>query len=257
MNGPRRQSSKYLVLKGVSGVHKARLMKRVGLGVVAIIPAAGKSTRFGHRDKLLANLIDKPVIVHTIQALGATALVQEIVLVVNREWQDLYTEIVERSCVGLAVKVTTGGETRQASVHRGLRVVGNDGDLVLIHDGARPLVTSNCIERVVNAARKYGAASAGIHPCDIVKLDDGNGFVTATVSRDRAWLAQTPQAFRIEVLKRAHEAALQASFEAEDDAALVERMGCRVKIVSGDERNMKLTTPYDLQIIERFLLGVK
>jgi 2-C-methyl-D-erythritol 4-phosphate cytidylyltransferase len=145
--------------------------------------------------------------------------------------------------------VVLGGDRRRDSVRAGLVALA-DCDLVLVHDGARPLVTPELIETVLTAAAETGAALCAVPVTDTVKRADAAGLVESTVSREHLWLAQTPQAFRCDILLRAHEE-LEGDFT--DDAAMVETLDLPIRIVMGSARNLKITTPEDLDLAEAML----
>jgi 2-C-methyl-D-erythritol 4-phosphate cytidylyltransferase len=215
--------------------------------VGAVIVAAGRSTRMAGVDKLTAPLAGRPLVAHCIAVFAAHEEIDDIVVVVSESNQDAIEAILLEE--GLPVRVVLGGERRRDSVRAGLGVLPRC-DYVLIHDAARPLVTPALIDAALAGAREYGAALCAIPVSDTVKLADDNGEVAATLDRSGLWLAQTPQAFRLELLLRAHAADQE---DATDDAALVENLGLPVKLVPGASRNIKVTTPADLVIAEALL----
>lgn len=219
-------------------------------GTSAIIPAAGKGRRFGKDfNKVFAEAAGKPIIAHTLAVFQASPSIDEIILVTGTEDLALCREIVERFGFDKVSAVVEGGERRQESVRNGLLHTRPESELIVIHDGARPLVTEEIIRDSVSAARLYGAAIAASPVTDTVKSVDADTFVAATLNRDELYAVQTPQTFRREVILEAHEKALMANVDATDDAALVELMGGKVKITPGSPENIKVTQPRDLDYV--------
>lgn len=217
-------------------------------GASAIIVAAGAGTRFGEM-KQFAYLRAKPVLEWTLEKFQAHEGVDAIVLVLPDE-QDLkhyrmrYAKIVE---------IVRGGEKRQDSVWQGFRTLAPSApEVVLVHDGARPLVGAELIGRVIAAARADGAAVPVLPIEDTIK-EVREGRVAATVDRTLLVRAQTPQGFRFDVLTKALDAARRDRFTGTDEASLVERLGLTVTAVAGDPRNIKITTPVDIPIAEALL----
>lgn len=217
-------------------------------GASAIIVAAGAGTRFGEM-KQFAYLRAKPVLEWTLEKFQAHEGVDAIVLVLPDE-QDLkhyrmrYAKIVE---------IVRGGEKRQDSVWQGFRTLApSTPEVVLVHDGARPLVSAELISRVIAAARADGAAVPVLPIEDTIK-EVREGRVAATVDRTLLVRAQTPQGFRFDVLTKALDAARRDRFTGTDEASLVERIGLTVAAVAGDPRNIKITTPVDIPIAEALL----
>jgi len=217
-------------------------------GVSAIIVAAGSGTRFGE-PKQFAYLRAKPVLEWTLERFQAHPGVGALVLVLPDE-NDLkhyrlrYPKIVD---------IVRGGERRQDSVWQGFRILSAAGpEIVLVHDGARPLVPAELITRVIEAARAGGAAVPVLAVEDTLK-EVRDGTVGVTVDRTNLFRAQTPQGFRYDVLKKALDAARHDRFFGTDEAALVERIGLPVTAVAGDPRNIKITTPVDIPLAEALL----
>jgi 2-C-methyl-D-erythritol 4-phosphate cytidylyltransferase len=213
----------------------------------AVIVAAGRSTRMGGIDKLMAPLAGRPVVAHSIAAFVAHEAIDEVVVVVSESNEDAVEALLEEE--GLDARVVLGGERRRDSVRHGLGAL-HRCEYVLVHDAARPLVTPALIDAALHAAREFGAALCAVPVTDTVKLGDERHEVQATLDREGLWLAQTPQAFRLELLLRAHAA---HEDDATDDASLVEELGVPVHLVPGASRNIKVTTPADLVIAEALL----
>ena len=216
----------------------------------AVIVAAGNASRMGGIDKVMEPLDGQPLVMHAVKAFHDCDAIREIVVVTR---QDLIVPIMSL-CAGLEkVKaVVAGGSDRPGSVHNGLNALSNKVKLAAIHDGARPLISWQVIDRVVRAANTYGAAAPGIPVKDTIKTVTG-GVVTGTPERKLLQAVQTPQVFDFDLLRGALKKAADDGAEITDDCSAVERLGFRVKIVEGDERNLKVTTPMDLRIAKMLL----
>lgn len=218
----------------------------------AVIVAAGTASRMGGIDKMMEPLCGEPIILRSVRAFQECEAVKEIV-VVTRE--DLIVPIMNL-CAGMdKVKaVVKGGESRQESVHLGMNALSAGVKLVAVHDGARPLVSQAIIDRTIRAARTYSAAAPGIPVKDTIKTVQG-GVVTSTPERKTLQAIQTPQVFDFDLLRGALKKAAADGKTVTDDCSAVEQMGMSVKIVEGEERNMKITTPMDLKIAAMYLEG--
>ena len=216
----------------------------------AVIVAAGSASRMGGIDKIMTPLKGEPVIVRTVRAFQECDAIREIV-VVTRE--DLVMP-ASSLCSGFdkVRAVAAGGKSRQESVHLGLNLLSRDVKLVAIQDGARPLISQQVIQRVVQAADYYGAAVPAIPVKDTIKVAQG-GLVTQTPDRKSLYAVQTPQVFEFDLLRGALKRAAETGAEITDDCSAVELLGMTVKVVEGDERNLKITTPVDLKIAEALL----
>ncbi len=219
-------------------------------GVSAVILAAGNSSRMGGRDKLAAPLGGKTVIARTIQAFQASGEVDEIVLVVRKGAEKPALEGAS-GCDKLS-RIVSGGDSRTASAYAGVMACDPKAEIILIHDGARPLVTGEVIRSAVEGAGKFGAAVPVVPVTDTVKVGK-DGFAASTPDRSTLFAAQTPQAFRAELIKAALKDALDKGLRLTDDCAAVERLGMRVRLVEGDVRNRKITLPSDLVVAEILL----
>ena len=225
--------------------------------VIAVIPAAGSGTRMGsERSKQFMDLCGKPILAITLDRFQKCDLVDGIVVVVSQQDVDYCTcEIVERFELSKVAKVVAGGECRQVSVRKGIEAVSNSSTWILIHDGVRPLVSAELIERVITSARRYRAVIPGIPVKDTLKEIDSRGGVVNTVERRALWAIQTPQIFRREDIQAAHKKAVEQGWEgATDDASLIEKAGIPVAVIEGEEANIKITTAKDLELA-RFLLN--
>lgn len=216
----------------------------------AVIVAAGTASRMEGIDKVMAPLGAEPMIVRTVRAFQNCDAVKEIVIVTR---EDLIAKITALCGKFDKVRsVVTGGKDRAESVKNGLNMLSDEVKLAAVQDGARPLVSEAVIDRTIRAAHTYGAAAPAIPMKDTVKVVEG-GIVTTTPDRNTLQAIQTPQVFDIDLLRGALQKAQTDGAAITDDCSAVERTGFRVKIVEGDERNIKVTTPMDLKIAEMLL----
>jgi 2-C-methyl-D-erythritol 4-phosphate cytidylyltransferase/2-C-methyl-D-erythritol 2,4-cyclodiphosphate synthase len=213
--------------------------------VSAIIAAGGRGLRFGGTSpKQLLTLGGRPILARSVDAFVACDVISEIVVALPADLASAPPAYLQQR--GKPVTVVSGGDERRASVANAFTRVSGRAEMVVIHDAARPLVSDDLIRRTVAAASEAGAAIAAIRAHDTVKQTDASGAITATLPRERIYLAQTPQAFRVTVLRDA----LRLDGEATDEAMLAERAGHTVRVVDGDPRNLKITTPDDLTMAE-------
>ena len=216
----------------------------------AVIVAAGSASRMGGIDKVMAPIGGEPMIVRTIRAFQQCDAIREIVIVTR---QDLIVPIMDLCHEFDKVQmVIVGGASRPESVAAGLSALSDKVKLVAVQDGARPLVSWQVIDRTVRAANSYNAAAPAIPVKDTIKVVSG-GIVKETPNRSALQAVQTPQVFDIDLLRGALQQAADDGAQITDDCSAVERLGMSVKIVEGDERNIKVTTPLDLKIAELFL----
>lgn len=225
---------------------KALPLKRCG----AVIVAAGSASRMGGIDKVMAPLGGIPMVARTVAAFQGCDAIGEIVIVTR---PDLIRPI-SALCAGMdkVRAVVAGGSSRQESVGLGLNALSKNVELAAIHDGARPLITEAVIDRTVRAANSYGAAAPAVPVKDTIKVVVG-GLVEKTPERATLQGVQTPQVFDFDLLRGALKKAQEENAAVTDDCSAVERLGMKVKIVEGDERNLKVTTPMDLKIAEMLL----
>ena len=216
----------------------------------AVIVAAGSASRMGGIDKVMAPLGGEPMIVRTVRAFQDCDAIREIVVVTREDLIRPITLLL--SSMDKVIAVVAGGASRQESVHLGLNTLSKKVQLAAIHDGARPLVSYEVIDRTVRAANTYGAAAPAIPVKDTIKRVQG-GVVTDTPDRASLRAVQTPQVFDFDLLRGALKKAKEERAQVTADCSAVERMGFCVKIVEGDERNIKVTTPMDLKIAEMLL----
>lgn len=219
----------------------------------AVILAAGLGKRMqaGH-NKQFIEICGQSVLTHTLTVFAQIPEIAKIVLVVRAGEEDtcqnMIPEIAENKTV-LAI----GGKERQDSVHNGIRAITWECEYILIHDGARPLVTEEVIRRTLLAAQNSGAAICAVPVKDTIKQADSDGNVLATIPRESLWAVQTPQVFRADLIRRAYENAYVHNHYGTDDASLVEYLGEKIKIVTGDYENIKITTPEDIPTAEQIL----
>ena len=233
-----------------NGMRKVLPVKYCG----AVIVAAGNASRMGGIDKVMAELDGEPMILRTVRTFQNCDAIKEIV-VVTRE--DLILPIM-RLCAEFSKvqAVIRGGASRQESVQLGLNAMSNKVKLVAVQDGARPLITEAVIDRTVRAAHTYGAAAPAIPVKDTIKVVTG-GVVRETPDRATLQAVQTPQVFDFDLLRGALKKAQEDGAAVTDDCSAVERLGMAIKIVEGDERNIKVTTPMDLAIAKLLLEEMK
>jgi 2-C-methyl-D-erythritol 4-phosphate cytidylyltransferase len=237
--------------------------------VVVIIPAAGLGTRMvpasdarnkkPTASKQFSEIGGTPILIHTLRKFAASPEVAEIYVALRaNEMTGFQTRLkADKELSGKKIELVEGGEHRQQSVAHAIDAVRAAGDdIVLVHDAVRPFVTEEIIHDVIEAAQKYGAAIAGMPAMDTIKQVERTSegaVITATVPRERVVMAQTPQGFRYRVLKQAFDEATADGFLGTDEASLVERSGHEVAVVMGSPRNIKITTPADMELAEFFL----
>ena len=223
--------------------------------VVAIIVAAGSGKRLGRSaKKQFLSIGSKPILAYTLDVFDSVEKVDRIILVIPGGWKRYcQKEIIEKFGYRTEIELTNGGARRQDSVACGLALVSEDYGLVIIHDGVRPFVTRKMIIESIARARKFGACVVAVPVSDTVKMAKSNRIIERTLPRECLWRVQTPQTFRLSLIKKAYAKALRDKFYGTDDAQLVERMHKPVKIISGDYRNIKITTKEDLILAEKLL----
>jgi 2-C-methyl-D-erythritol 4-phosphate cytidylyltransferase len=221
--------------------------------VTAIMPAAGLGMRLGPgTNKPFYPLLDKPLVVWTLEALERISEIDEIIPVIKESDMEASVRIFEQYRFSKVKRVAQGGKERQDSVYSGLKLLDNRTAIVLIHDGVRPFVEAKVVRDAVMAMDAFDGVIAAVPLKDTIKEVTG-GLVKMTLPRESLWAIQTPQVFRYDLLMRAYEGAMQEGFYSTDDSALVERIGGKVKIIMGSYRNVKITTPEDIPFAE-FLL---
>jgi 2-C-methyl-D-erythritol 4-phosphate cytidylyltransferase len=227
------------------------------MNVSVILPAAGLGTRMGREKsgtsrKQFMLLEGAPILIHTIRKFLRSPSVTEIVVALRAEDMDWARGLIHQEHPSKPVRVVEGGESRQQSVENALATLAPDTDLVAVHDAVRPFIDSDLVERVI-AEAKTGAAIVGIVPVDTVKQVHKNK-IRATLSREHLVMAQTPQVFQFELLKRAFDKARKDGFTGTDESSLVERLEeIEVHVVQGSDRNIKITKPTDMELARLFL----
>jgi 2-C-methyl-D-erythritol 4-phosphate cytidylyltransferase len=237
--------------------------------VIVIIPAAGLGTRMAPAStrskktapsKQFTELGGTPILIHTLRKFAASRDVSQIFIALRKDELARFRTRLEKEGKDILekeVNLVEGGEHRQQSVANAMAAVAAAADdIVLVHDAVRPFVTKEIIQDVIQAAQKYGAAIAGLPAADTVKQVERTAegaVITSTLPRERVVMAQTPQGFRYSVLKKAFDEATADGFVGTDEASLVERSGHPVAVVMGSPRNIKITTPADLDLAEFFL----
>jgi 2-C-methyl-D-erythritol 4-phosphate cytidylyltransferase len=225
----------------------------------AIITAGGLGKRFDAQGgdnlpKQFISLSGKPVIAHSVLTFENLDFVKNIVVVVPENWVE-YTrrEVVEKFNLKKVCSVVSGGSERQESVLRGFKAIPDKPDIVVVHDGVRPFVTLELIDETIIKAYESGGAIAAIPATDTIKISTPEHNIERTVPRENIWLAQTPQAFKYDIIREALEEASREKYLGTDEAELVERLGKEVVIVLGSRENLKITTPEDIKHAELIL----
>jgi len=218
--------------------------------VFAIIPAAGSGTRLGGRvKKQFLPLKGKPIIVHTLQRFEHCSDVDEIIVAVPESDVVDIEALLSRYRIHKVSKAIAGGQKRQDSVRNALNLItANDNDIILVHDAVRPFIDSKKISQVIKACKEFEAAVVAVQPKDTIRRSTGGGFFDQTVDRTALWLVQTPQAFKAKLLFKAFDRAYEDKYYSTDEAALVERLGIKARIVEGSYDNIKITTLEDLEL---------
>lgn len=238
--------------------------------VIVIIPAAGLGTRMAGAakdaakpalSKQFTELGGVPIIIRTLRKFAELPEVDEIYVALRKTEQEQFRPRLEQEKLPKPVRLVEGGEHRQESVANALKAVNaSDDDIVLVHDAVRPLVDRDIIVNVIEQVKKTGAAIAGVPAIDTIKQVERTAegaVITTTVPRERAVLAQTPQGFKFSTIKKAFDEALNDGFTGTDEASLVERMGGEVSVVMGSPKNLKITTPGDLELAEFYIQNKK
>lgn len=223
--------------------------------VAAIITAAGSGVRMGSKTrKQYLSLGGAPILTRTVQAFRQCGRIDEIILVVPaQDIKKCRRDVLRPFDLENAVQLVPGGGVRQESVFNGIRALNADCSIVLIHDGVRPFIDPLFILQCIEGAEKHGACILAVPASDTLKQTDGQGRITGTLDRSLVWLAQTPQAFKYDLIFEAHQNAALEGFTGTDDASLVERRGKPVHIIEGSRNNIKITTPDDLLMADSIL----
>jgi len=216
-----------------------------------LVVAGGKGLRMGSDiPKQFIDLCGLPILMRTILKLSQSAPESRFILVLPQENIAMWNTLAQTKHFDVPVRIVTGGATRFLSVKNGLDAIGDADGLVAVHDGVRPFVAEEVVRQCFHIAEEHGAAIPVIRPVESVRIDNGEGE-NVPFDRDKCYLVQTPQTFRISILKEAYRQPYQPSFT--DDASVVEAMGLRVALVNGNRENIKITTQYDLRIAETLI----
>ncbi len=238
--------------------------------IIAIVPAAGLGKRFDISiKKPFVNLRGIPLLIHALKRLHDVRSITEIIPVLMEEDIEKGIEIVDAHKLHKIKRIVPGGRERQDSVYNALRLLDvgtgrfREEDLILIHDGVRPIISTKLVEKLVEEINRstfkkcsikgVDGVAPGIPVKETLKEVTSDGMVVSTVKREKFWTIQTPQIFPLKVIKKAYDRAYKDGFYATDDASLVERIGGKVKIIAGSPLNIKITTPEDLEIVEHLL----
>lgn len=232
-----------------------KLKKKLGIPVCsAVVVAAGSAARMGGVDKVLIEVGGVPVVVRAIRALSASSLVSEVVVVTRPDLIVPISHLCKNHGLEKVTQVVVGGKTRAESVLCGLRALDPKSELAAIHDAARPFVTELVINDAIRAGARTGAAAPAIPVTDTVKIAV-DGVVERTPDRDTLFAVQTPQVFETSLIKAALTQALETGLPLTDDCSAVEALGMAVHLTPGDPRNIKITTPADLDLAAGILAG--
>jgi 2-C-methyl-D-erythritol 4-phosphate cytidylyltransferase len=210
-----------------------------------IIPAAGLGQRLGMKTpKALVKVCGRSLITRTLDRLLAVDFADPLIVIVPAGYENAFRAAL--SDIPSAIQYIEGGAERRDSVARGLEALNPDTELVVIHDAARPFPAARSVCAAIEAASRHGAATLATPCADTILIEDGSGFLQMTPDRTKAWACQTPQVFHVDILRRAYEDPVNADFSGTDDATLVNRIGCPVKLIDGGAMNFKITTKRDL-----------
>lgn len=225
--------------------------------VSVIIVAAGASLRMGGVNKQLAKIGDTPVFVMSALKFEHSEKVSEIIIAAPSDEAERYEKLARNFGVTKLKAVTAGGETRMLSVKNALKLISPRTDFIAVHDGARPLITTEDIDRVISDAERYDAAIAAAPAADTIKVVGSNGFIEETVPRKKTYCAQTPQIFRKELYKECLEKLGSRAANVTDDSSILEMCGKYVKITETESCNMKITRPDDLEMANAVFMNRK
>ena len=220
----------------------------------AIIAAGGRGERIGGvLPKQFVEIKKKPILVYSVEKFESCELIDEIVLVVPEDYMSFCSyNIVDLYDCRKVKRILSGGKERQDSVFKGLSVLPENTDIVVIHDGVRPFVSTRKIEESIESCRKEKAVILALPVNETVKRVEDERVIT-TLNREELWVAQTPQVFEYKLLLKAYSKAMKEGFKGTDDSSLVERLGVKVKVLEGEKENIKITTAEDLVLAERIV----
>ncbi len=220
-----------------------------------IIVSGGKSSRMNGINKQFVELCGIPVIIRSINAFDNIDEICEIIVVTNTDCLEAMKKLIAKYSFNKKIKITVGGQTRQQSVFNGFKLVDEKSDYVAIHDGARPLISRNVIEQLIENVKLYKATTVGVPVKDTIKVVQ-NGFIKNTPKRDTLYITQTPQIFKKSLYTESVEGAIKSGLDFTDDCQLVENIGYKVFMTIGEYTNIKITTPDDIKLAENLLKEV-
>ncbi|GAB4539030.1 MAG: 2-C-methyl-D-erythritol 4-phosphate cytidylyltransferase [Thermodesulfovibrionia bacterium] len=221
--------------------------------VTAIVPAAGMGKRFNiNKRKTFVEIDGIPLIIHTLKRLNESGCIREVIPVLMHDDIEKGYNLIAEHGLKKIKRIVEGGKERQDSVYNGLKAIGDDG-IVLIHDGARPIIPDGLIEALINEIDGLDGVIPGIPLKETIKTVDDSGTVIETLNREGLLSIQTPQVFCLDVLRRAYQDAYKDGYYGTDDAVLVERIGGRVKVIMGSPYNIKVTTQEDIEIVRSLM----
>lgn len=224
--------------------------------VTAIIAAAGRGARMGQgMNKVFISLDKRPLLSYTLEVFEKCWVIDNIILVVGKDDAERARLLVDEYKYLKIRDIVVGGAERQNSIANALKRVSSKTSWIVVHDGARPFIDGDLVARSVAEARRWGAVGVAVPVKDTIKMADGEGFIEHTPDRSRLWAIQTPQVFSRTILERAYQHCEETGSRVTDDAALVESLGVKVKLIMGDYRNIKITTPEDLLFAKAILRG--
>lgn len=222
--------------------------------ISVIIACAGSGKRMKvEKNKILLEVQGKSILQYTCEKFTSCEKIDEIILVVAKHDLTVVEQLAKKIIHNKLYKVVVGGSERQYSINNALQAVDVKSEIVLIHDAARPMIKVETINKLIKEVEKSSCAIVGVRVKDTIKIADENKVVSKTPNRDYLWSIQTPQGFKLDIIKTAYQRAQQEGFLGTDDASLVERLNIAVKVVEGEYTNLKVTTPEDLKIIESLL----
>lgn len=222
--------------------------------VTAIFPAAGRGSRMkSDRNKILLELAGESILIQTLKRFARIDRITNLIIAVSKEEIPIIQNLLESKNFSKPIQIVEGGSERQFSIYNAIKRVSPESEIVLIHDAARPLVSTETIEKVIDSAIEFGGSIAAVPEKNTIKIATSEGFVDKTLPRNLLWEIQTPQAFRREIIEKAYESAISDKFLGTDDSSLVERIGYPVKIVESESSNIKITTPDDLLFAKEFI----
>ncbi len=225
------------------------------MNCTVIVPAAGAGKRYGNKTpKQYIDIRSIPVIIRTLLIFDEVDEIDNVVLVIDLEWQDFVNDEITKHKVKKIPVIIQGGEERQDSVYNAVELKEvREADIILVHDSVRPLASTGLFKQIIITAAQYGSAIPGLPPKETVKQVNEEGFVEKTIFRDLLRSIQTPQGFQRDVFIKAYKPAKENNLKVTDDASLVERAGYKVKVIDGEEANIKITTPADMLFAENII----